>query len=171
MTHWKRLWCWEGLGAGGKGTTEDEMAGWHHWLDGRESEWTPGDGDGQGGLACLRFMGLQRVRHDWATELNLPVPQIWIIMYCILTAIHCWGSPYFKEHLSPLREWLTLGSPFIYIGLHGDHKALERRTQTMRLWFKSVLRPESLLESWRDFGDDLAQFLHFTDENLETQWD
>ena len=35
-----------------KGTTEDEMAGWHHWLDGCESEWTPGDGDGQGGLAC-----------------------------------------------------------------------------------------------------------------------
>ena len=35
-----------------KGTTEDEMAGWHHWLDGRESGWTPGVGDGQGGLAC-----------------------------------------------------------------------------------------------------------------------
>ena len=35
-----------------KGTTEDEMAGWHHWLDGRESEWTLGVGDGQGGLAC-----------------------------------------------------------------------------------------------------------------------
>ena len=35
-----------------KGTTEDEMAGWHHWLHGRESEWTPGVGDGQGGLAC-----------------------------------------------------------------------------------------------------------------------
>ena len=35
-----------------KGTTEDEMAGWHHWLDGRESEWTPGVGDGQGGVAC-----------------------------------------------------------------------------------------------------------------------
>ena len=34
-----------------KGTTEDEMAGWHHRLDGRESEWTPGVGDGQGGLA------------------------------------------------------------------------------------------------------------------------
>ena len=28
------------------------MAGWHHGLDGRESDWTPGDGDGQGGLAC-----------------------------------------------------------------------------------------------------------------------
>ena len=35
-----------------KGTTEDEMAGWHHWLDGREAQWTPGVGDGQGGLAC-----------------------------------------------------------------------------------------------------------------------
>ena len=32
--------------------TEDEMAGWHHRLDGRESERTPGDGDGQGGLVC-----------------------------------------------------------------------------------------------------------------------
>ena len=35
-----------------KGMTEDEMAGWHHGLDGHESEWTPGVGDGQGGLAC-----------------------------------------------------------------------------------------------------------------------
>ena len=35
-----------------KGTTEDQMAGWHHRLDGREFEWTPGVGDGEGGLAC-----------------------------------------------------------------------------------------------------------------------
>ena len=35
-----------------KRMTEDEMAGWHHWLDGRKSGWTPGVGDGQGGLAC-----------------------------------------------------------------------------------------------------------------------
>ena len=41
-----RDWGWE------KGMTEDEMAGWHHWLDGQEFEWTPGVGDGQGGLAC-----------------------------------------------------------------------------------------------------------------------
>ena len=40
-----------------KGTTEDEMAGWYHWLDGRESEWTPGVGDGQGGLACCDSWG------------------------------------------------------------------------------------------------------------------
>ena len=40
-----------------KGTTEDEMAEWHHWLDGRESKWTPGDGDGQEGLVCCVSWG------------------------------------------------------------------------------------------------------------------
>ena len=35
-----------------KGTTEDEIAGWHHRLDAREFGWTPGVGDGQGGLVC-----------------------------------------------------------------------------------------------------------------------
>ena len=40
-----------------KGTTEDEMAGWHHWLDGHECELTPGVGDGQGGLACCDSWG------------------------------------------------------------------------------------------------------------------
>ena len=42
---------------GEKGTTEDEMAGWHHWLDGRESGWTPGVVDRQGGLACWDSWG------------------------------------------------------------------------------------------------------------------
>ena len=40
-----------------KGTTEDEMVGWHHWLDGHESKWTPGVGDGQEGLACCNSWG------------------------------------------------------------------------------------------------------------------
>ena len=74
-----------------KGTTEDEMVGWHHWLDGHESPWTPGVGDGQGGLVCCDSWGrkesdtteqlnwtklmhnwieLNRVQHDWVTELN-----------------------------------------------------------------------------------------------------
>ena len=51
-----------------KGMTEDEMAGWHHRLDGRESEWTPGVGDGQGGLACCDSWGRTRLS-NW-TELN-----------------------------------------------------------------------------------------------------
>ena len=47
-------------GSGGreeKGTTEDEMAGWHHQLDGHKFEWTPGVGDGQGGLVCCDSWG------------------------------------------------------------------------------------------------------------------
>jgi len=47
------------------------MVGWHHWLNGRESEWTLGVGDGQGGLACCNF-GVAKSRtwlSDW-TELN-----------------------------------------------------------------------------------------------------
>ena len=52
-----------------KGTTEDEMAGWHHRLNGHGFEWTQGVGDGQGGLACCDSWG-RRVGHDWATELN-----------------------------------------------------------------------------------------------------
>ena len=40
-----------------QGATEDEMAGWRHWLDGLEFEWTPGVGDGQGGLACCDSWG------------------------------------------------------------------------------------------------------------------
>ena len=56
-----------------KGTTEDEMAGWHHWLDGCEFEWTPVDGDGQGGLVCCDSWGRKELdmteRLNW-TELN-----------------------------------------------------------------------------------------------------
>ena len=51
-----------------KGMTEDEMAGWHHQLDGREFEWTPGVGDGQGGLACCNSWG--RKESDTTEPLN-----------------------------------------------------------------------------------------------------
>ena len=53
-----------------KGTTEDEMAGWYHWLDGRESEVHSGSWCWTGRPGVLRFMGSQRVGHDWTTELN-----------------------------------------------------------------------------------------------------
>ena len=51
-----------------KGTTEDEMAGWHHRLYGHEFEWTPGVGDGQGGLACCDSWG--RKESDTTERLN-----------------------------------------------------------------------------------------------------
>ena len=56
-----------------KGTTEDEMAWWHHWLDGHEFEWTSGVGDGKGDLACCNSWGRKESdmteRLNW-TELN-----------------------------------------------------------------------------------------------------
>ena len=56
-----------------KGTTEDEMAGWHHQLDGCGFEWTPGVGDEQGGLACCDSWGHKESdmteRLNW-TEVN-----------------------------------------------------------------------------------------------------
>ena len=70
LTHWKRPWCWEGLGAGGEGDDRGSD-GWMAsptpwtwvWVNSGSWWWT-----GRPGM--LRFMGLQRVGHDWATELN-----------------------------------------------------------------------------------------------------
>ena len=57
-----------------KGTTEDEMAGWHHRLDGREFEWTSGVGDGQGGLACCDSWGCRELDTtewlNWSVQLS-----------------------------------------------------------------------------------------------------
>ena len=63
-----------------KGMTEDEIAGWHHWLNGHESEWTLGVGDGQGGLTCCDSWG-RRVGHNWATELTRTKYSI-VYIYC-----------------------------------------------------------------------------------------
>ena len=63
-----------------KGTTEDEMAGWHHRLDGHEFGWTPGVGDGQGGLACCTLI-------TFAKSL-LP----WKVIYSQVLEIRTWTS-------------------------------------------------------------------------------
>ena len=70
LTYWKRPWCWERLGAGGEG---DER-GWDGWMASL-TQWTwvwvnSGSWWWTGRPGVLWFMGLQRVRHDWATELN-----------------------------------------------------------------------------------------------------
>ena len=61
-----------------RGMTEDEMAGWHHWLYRHGFGWTPGVGDGQGGLACCGSWGCKELdmteQLNW-TELN------WIYMF------------------------------------------------------------------------------------------
>ena len=69
LTHWKRLWCWEGLGAGGEG----DDRGWDGWMASL-NRWmwvwvNSGSWWWTGRPGVLRFMGSQRVGHDWATDL------------------------------------------------------------------------------------------------------
>ena len=63
-----------------KGTTEDEMAGWHHRFDGRGFWWTPGVGDGQGGLVCCSSWGHKE--SDTTERLNWTESQIKRVMIC-----------------------------------------------------------------------------------------
>ena len=82
-----------GMDWGQKGTTEDEMAEWHHRLDGRESEWTLGVGDGQGGLVCCDSWGCRESdtteRLNW-TELYMRKHSE--IPHCICTWFEWWDS-------------------------------------------------------------------------------
>ena len=80
-----------------KGMTEDEMAGWHHRLDGRESEWTPGVGDGQGGLACCNSWGHKELdTTEWLNWTNIK------IIHKIL-----WRQRTFQSQLHWLRDVLV----------------------------------------------------------------
>ena len=70
LIHWKRPWSWEGLGAGGEG----DDRGWDGWMA-SPTWWTwvwvnSGSWWWPGRPGVLWFLGLQRVGHDWATELN-----------------------------------------------------------------------------------------------------
>ena len=81
-----------------KGTTEDEMVGWRHWLNGHEFEQASGDGDGQGSLVCCSPWGskeqLNWTGHDWATELNwyIYVPHLYLFLsWWIFRLLLCLG--------------------------------------------------------------------------------
>ena len=77
LTHWKRLWCWKGLGAGGEG----DDRGWDGWMASL-TRWTwvsvnSGSWWWTGRPGVLQSMGLQRVGHDWATELNWTIVKLY----------------------------------------------------------------------------------------------
>ena len=80
-------WRWEK-----KGTTEDEMAGWHHQLDGQEFEQVPGVDNGQGSLACCSPWGFKE--SDMTLWLNWTCQ--WNINYILM-----WGKLLFSWHRSP----------------------------------------------------------------------
>jgi len=78
MTTGKRLWCWEGLRARGEGDDRWWDAGWQHWFNGCESDWTPGVGEGQGCLVFCNSCGLKdsdiTERLNWTELMVLSLP-------------------------------------------------------------------------------------------------
>ena len=88
------------LGQEEKGTTEDEMAGWHlmrmRWLHGCESEWTPGVGYGHGGLACCNSWGCKE--SDTIERLNWT--EWWLLqnieysLWCYIVELCCLASEF-----------------------------------------------------------------------------
>ena len=108
LTHWKRLWCWEGLRGGGEG----EDRGCDGWMASL-SQWTRvwvncGRWWWTGRPSVLRFMGSQRVGRDWATEQN------WLNWYILMYNYMCWslhiGCVYLRLYL-----WHSSNAHSVYI--------------------------------------------------------
>ena len=100
---WKDPESGKAWGQEEKGMTEDEMAGWHHQLNGHEFEQTLGDGEGQGSLVCCSSWG-GKVRHDLITEqqfLHSPSHPICYACFYFLCIICC-----FLMSLSFKKKWL-----------------------------------------------------------------
>ena len=73
-------WRWEE-----KGMTEDEMVGWHHWLDEQNFEYAPGVGDGQGSLACFSPWGCKEL--DMTEWLNWLTDWFWLIISTFIKSL------------------------------------------------------------------------------------
>ena len=76
-----------------KWMTEDEIAGWHHWLDGRECAWTLGDDDGQGGLSCCDSWGYKESdTTEWLNWTELTGQRAAKSLHCRGRACHRHGG-------------------------------------------------------------------------------
>ena len=92
-----------------KGMTEDEIAGWHHQLDGHEFEWTPGVGDGQGGLLCCDSWGFK--------ELDMTEPLNWIELNWIMSNVQHLFMCLLAVCMSSLEKYLFRSFFPLLIGL------------------------------------------------------
>ena len=96
-----------------KGTTEDEMAGWHHWLDGHEFEWTPGVGDGQGGLGCYNSWG----REESHTTERLNWTESFKALKLCHSAVNCFSSSAASSSLFRIPPGLEMSLWFLSVRL------------------------------------------------------
>ena len=93
-----------------KGSTEDEMARWHHWLDGHEFGWIPGVGDGQGGLVCCDSWGHKESdTTEWLNWTELK------IMHIFKISVLFWLLWNFSVFGFLQLDYDVLRSDFIYI--------------------------------------------------------
>ena len=97
-----------------KGTREVEMVGWHHWLKGHEFEQSFGSWWWTGKPGVLQSMGLQRVGHDWATELNWTELNIYINTHTHIYIYIYWIVILFSDQLYYLSDkinWTIVWKP------------------------------------------------------------
>ena len=115
---WKDPDAWKDWRQEEKGMTEDEMVGWHHQLDGHEFGWTPGVGDGQGGLACCGSWGRKELdtteRLNWLTDwlTNHRKLDSYQLPTKMLTVCSVWFSTHIRNmlcvNLETQASWLKL---------------------------------------------------------------
>ena len=113
LTHWKRPWCWERLKARGEG----DSIGWDGWMASlTQWTWVSRNWGWTGRPGVLQSMGLKRVRHDWATELN------WIVLSDLMHVL------YYMQCLKQLKSsilchqfattWLFVVSLLLYVSVY-----------------------------------------------------
>ena len=108
-----------------KGTTEGEMAGWHHWLNGHEFEQVPGDGEGQGSLACCSSGG-----HKWLSKTKQSIRE-WIFP---TSAVLHWGGT-IGVFVSFVGHWIQATLITLAKAAFGTWGELWRRWQLEAVWW------------------------------------
>ena len=142
LTHWKRPWCWEGLGAGREGNNR----GWDGWMASL-TRWTwvwvnSGSWWWTGRPGVLRFMGSQRVGHDWATDLIWSDGWFYTCIYYMFNTI-CMVSLWLEEKWSSIyRLWphshQTKGNLSHKIGSSSIH-LIRTDSNTFFWWLSNIL--------------------------------
>ena len=99
LTHWKRLWCWERLGAEGEGDDK----GWDVWMA-WPTQWTwvwinSGSWWWTGRPGMLWFMGSQIVRHDWAAELKPIYKTMNFNVHLVYVVLNNWYGYWYLMYL------------------------------------------------------------------------
>ena len=129
-----------------KRTTEDEMVGWHHWLNGHEFEWAPGVGDGQGSLQCCSLCGHKESdmteRLNW-TDTTLSSKQNVCKYFLSICEIS-----FFKNCFLDYKSFWVYVGPIFFISGGGYLLLLPTKYHFLFYW---VILPFSLKNLWPFF--------------------